>query len=57
MSQRSLAGFYYAGVLVLIVVGVTLWLTGHGTGDPWLSVGVVLAVAFPVVIWLRRRFG
>ena len=58
LSQRTLGtlvGIYYAGVVALIVVGATLWLTGHGTGDPWLSLGVVLAVAPVVVIWLRRR--
>jgi hypothetical protein len=55
LSQRTLAGLYYLGVLVLIVVGATLWSTGHGTGDPWLSLGVVLAVAPVAWIWLRRR--
>jgi hypothetical protein len=55
LSQRTLVGVYYVGVVALIVVGATLWSTGHGTGDPWLSLGVVLAVAPIVVIWLRRR--
>lgn len=55
LSQRTLAGIYYLGVLALIVAGATLWLTGHGTGDPYLSLGVVLAIAPVVVIWLRRR--
>jgi hypothetical protein len=40
----------------MIAVGATLWLTGHGTGDPWLSLGVALAFAPPVVIWVRRLF-
>jgi hypothetical protein len=56
LSRNTLgAGVYYLVVLALIVVGATLWATGHGTGDPYLSLGVVLAVAPVVVIWLRRR--
>ena len=55
LSQRTLAGVYYLGALALIAVGAILWSTGHGTGDPWLSLGVVLLVAPVVVIWLRRR--
>lgn len=54
-SRTTLAvGVYYLGVLALIVVGATLWSTGHGTGDPYLSIGVLLALAPPVVIWLRK---
>jgi hypothetical protein len=56
LSRKTLVGIYL-GALALIAVGISLWLTGHGTGDPYLSVGVLLAAAPPVVIWLRRRFG
>jgi hypothetical protein len=56
-SRRTLTWIYYAGVSALIVVGVVLWATGHGTGDPYLTVGVALALAPVAVIWLRRRFG
>jgi hypothetical protein len=54
LSQRALAGTYYLGVLALIVVGAILWLTGHGTGDPYLTLGIALALA-PVVVILVRR--
>ena len=54
-SQRTLVGIYYLGVVVLIGVGATLWSTGHGTGDPWLTLGVGLALAPVAVIWFRRR--
>ena len=53
-SRRTLFGIYYLGVVALIVVGATLWSTGHGTGDPWLTLGVVLALAPVAVIWVRR---
>jgi hypothetical protein len=43
-------------VSALIIVGVVLWSTGHGTGDPYLTVGIALALAPIAVIWLRRRF-
>ena len=56
LSRNTLLGIYYLGVFAMIAVGATLWLTGHGTGDPWLSLGVALAFAPPVVIWVRRRF-
>jgi hypothetical protein len=56
LSRNTLVGIYL-GALALIAVGITLWLTGHGTGDPNLSVGIVLVAVPPVVIWLRRRFG
>ena len=55
--NRKTLGIYYLGVLALIAVGATLWLTGHGSGDPYLTLGVVLAVAPVVVSWLRERFG
>ena len=56
LSQRTLLGIYYAVVLALIVAGAILWATGHGTGDPYLSVGVGLALLPAVVKWLRDRF-
>jgi hypothetical protein len=34
LSRNTLVGIYL-GALALIVVGITLWLTGHGTGDPY----------------------
>jgi hypothetical protein len=55
LSRNTLAGIYYFGVLAMIVVGAALWSTGHGTGDPYLSLGIGLALAPPLVIWLRRR--
>ena len=55
-SRNTLIGAYYVGVLALILVGAILWATGHGTGDPYLTVGVALALAPAAVIWLRRRF-
>jgi hypothetical protein len=54
LSQRTLLGIYYFGVLALIVGGAIAWSTGHGTGDPYLSVGVALAFVPVVVLWLRR---
>jgi hypothetical protein len=57
LSRNTLVWIYYSGVSVLIVVGVVLWSTGHGTGDPYLTLGVALALAPVAVIWLRRRFG
>ena len=56
-NRNALVWVYGLGVLALIVAGVTLWLTGHGTGDPYLSLGIVLAIAPGVAIWLRQRFG
>jgi hypothetical protein len=56
LSQRTLLGIYYLGVLALIAVGVILWATGHGTGDPYLTVGIALLLLPIVVKWLRDRF-
>ena len=56
LSRNAVLGIYYLGVFTMIAVGAALWLTGHGTGDPWLSVGLALAFAPPVVIWARRLF-
>jgi hypothetical protein len=55
-SPRTLLAIYYVAVGALIVVGLLLWGTGHGTGDPYLTVGVVLAVAPIIVNWVRNRF-
>jgi hypothetical protein len=55
-SQKILAGIYCVAVLALIVVGGILWATGHGTGDPYLTLGIALALAPIVAIWLLRRF-
>jgi len=54
LSRSTALGIYYAVVLGMIVVGGTLWLTGHGTGDPYLSLGVALAFV-PVAVILVRR--
>jgi hypothetical protein len=54
-SRSTLLGIYYTGVGGMIVAGLTLWLTGHGTGDPYLSLGVALAFGPLVVNWLRHR--
>jgi hypothetical protein len=56
LSHRTLYAIYYAGVLALVVVGATLWATGHGTGDPYLTFGIVLGLAPIAVAWLRGRF-
>lgn len=55
LDLKTLVGIYYFGALALIVVGVILWSTGHGTGDPYLTLGVALALGAGVVIWYRRR--
>jgi hypothetical protein len=47
---------YYVCVGALILAGVVLWSTGHGTGDPYLSFGIALALAPTVISWLRERF-
>jgi len=56
LSHRTLLGIYYVVVLTLIVVGAILWATGHGTGDPYLTLGIALALAPIAVNWLRGRF-
>jgi hypothetical protein len=55
--RRTLALVYYVVAVVLIVAGSILWATGHGTGDPYLTVGIALAALPPAVIWIRRFFG
>jgi hypothetical protein len=57
LSRRTLFGAYYLLAAVLIIVGIILWSTGHGTGDPYLTIGIALAVLPPAVIWIRRFFG
>ena len=57
LNRKALFAVYYLGVLALIVVGSTLWSTGHGTGDPYLTLGIALALVPVVVIWVRRLLG
>jgi hypothetical protein len=54
LSQRTLKWIYYLFALALILVGAILWSTGHGTGDPYLTLGFALALAPFVVIWVLR---
>ena len=54
LNRTALLRIYYLGVLGMIVAGAILWLTGHGTGDPYLSLGIALAFVPAVVIWLRQ---
>ena len=56
VSRSTLVWIYYIGAAALILVGVTLWSTGHGTGDPYLTLGIALALVPVAVTWLRRRF-
>jgi hypothetical protein len=56
-SLRTLLGIYYAAALALIGAGAVLWATGHGTGDPYLTIGVALALVPVVVIWIRKWLG
>jgi hypothetical protein len=56
-NRNTLFAVYYVGVFALILVGVILWATGHGTGDPYLSVGIALALVPLAVVWIRRWFG
>jgi hypothetical protein len=56
LSRRTLLAIYYVAVAALIAVGVILWTTGHGTGDPYLSVGIAMALVPIVVKWVRDRF-
>jgi hypothetical protein len=55
--RRALAGIYYVAAVALILVGAVLWLTGNGTGDPYLTLGVVLALAPLVVRWVLALLG
>ena len=55
LSRNTLLGIYYAGVAGLIVAGIVLLLTGHGTGDPYLTLGVALALVPIAVRWVRQR--
>ena len=53
LSPRStVVWIYYLAALVLILEGAGLWASGHGTGDPYLTLGVVLALAPLVVRWV-----
>jgi hypothetical protein len=55
-NRNALVVVYYAGVVALILIGAILWATGHGTGDPYLSLGIALTLVPLAVIWIRRRF-
>lgn len=55
--RRTIGVIYFAVAFVLIVAGCILWATGHGNGDPYLTLGVALAILPPAVIWIRRFFG
>jgi hypothetical protein len=55
--RKTLTVVYYGVAVVLIVAGSILWAIGHGTGDPYLTIGIALAVLPPAVIWVRRWFG
>jgi hypothetical protein len=55
--RNTLVAIYYAGAVVLILVGAVLWATGHGTGDPYLTLGIVLALAPLVVRWVLALLG
>ena len=48
---------YYLVALALILVGAGLWAAGHGNGDPYLTLGVVLAVAPLTVRWVLALLG
>jgi hypothetical protein len=54
LNRTAWLWIYYVGVLGMIVAGAVLWVTGHGTGDPYLSLGIALAFVPAVVIWIRR---
>jgi hypothetical protein len=56
-SRSALVWVYYLAAVALILAGAVLWLTGHGTGDPYLTVGVVLALAPLVVRWVLALLG
>jgi hypothetical protein len=55
--RTPIVWIYYGAAAALILVGAVLWLTGHGTGDPYLTLGVVLAVAPLVVRWVLALLG
>lgn len=55
--RTALVWIYYLVALALILVGAGLWATGHGTGDPYLTLGVVLALAPLVVRWVLALLG
>jgi hypothetical protein len=56
-SRSALVWVYYLAAVALILAGAVLWLTGHGTGDPYLTLGVVLALAPLVVRWVLALLG
>lgn len=56
-SRSALVWVYYLAAVALILAGAVLWLTGHGTGDPYLTLGVVLTLAPLVVRWVLALLG
>jgi hypothetical protein len=56
-SRSALVWVYYLAALALILAGAVVYLTGHGTGDPYLTLGVVLALAPLVVRWVLALLG
>jgi hypothetical protein len=56
-SRSALVWVYYLAALALILTGAVVYLTGHGTGDPYLTLGVVLALAPLVVRWVLALLG
>ena len=55
--KRALVAAYYTGAVLLILVGAVLWATGHGNGDPYFTLGIVLALAPLVVRWVLALLG
>ena len=55
-NRKTLLWIYYGVVVGMMVLGAVLWATGHGNGDPYLTLGFALALLPMVVIWLLRRF-
>ncbi|HEY2310207.1 MAG TPA: hypothetical protein VGH46_03725 [Gaiellaceae bacterium] len=52
LSRRdTVVWIYYVAAFALILAGAVLWATGHGNGDPYLTLGIVLALAPLVVRW------
>jgi hypothetical protein len=55
--RTTLVWIYYLVALALILIGAGLWAAGHGNGDPYLTLGVVLAVAPLAVRWVLALLG
>jgi hypothetical protein len=50
--RNPIVAIYYLVALGLILAGAVLWAGGHGNGDPYLTLGVVLALTPLVVRWV-----